>query len=113
MDKRKLNRVFEEIKNKAKLDYAVTNPDEYGDCNTCVQYALGEQFGYESKGIYVKHWLKGMNAGKNYKSLDYVYISHDLTEEQAEILIATFQENGYDIEPKVYDASRAFKIEEA
>ena len=36
MNKRKLNKVFAEIKEKANMDYAITNSDEYGDCNTCV-----------------------------------------------------------------------------
>lgn len=42
----------------------------------------------------------------------YVYIGHDLTEEQGKILIDTFKSNGYHIEPEVYDSSRAFKIKE-
>lgn len=112
MNKRKLNKVFEQIKARANLDYAITNSDEYGDCNTCVNYALGNKFGIESKGIYAKHWLKGMNAGGAWKHLDELYIGHDLTEEQGKIVIATFQANGYDIEPKVYDESRSFLIKE-
>lgn len=90
MNKRKLNKIFELIKMKAKLDYAVTNTD---DCD--------KNFRYESKGIYV-----------NLEDIDSIYISHDLTAEQADILIATFQENGYDIEPKEYNPTLAFKIRE-
>ena len=112
MDKRKLNKVFKEIKTKANLDYAITNTDEYGDCNTCVNSELAFEFGVESKGIYAKHWLKGMNKGCPWKELDMVYIGHDLTEEQGKILIETFEKAGYNIEPKEYDESIAFKIKE-
>ena len=112
MDKRKLNRVFKEVKIKANLDYAVTNADEYGDCNTCVAYELADVFGIDSRGIYAKHWLKGMNAGGAWKYLDRVYIGHDLTEEQGKILIDVFKANGYAIEPEEYNPSRAFNIKE-
>lgn len=112
MNKRKLNKVFELIKTKAKLDYAVTNADEYGDCNSCVNSQLAFEFGEDSKGIFAKHWLKGMNAGGAWKNVDSVYIGHDLTAEQAETLIAIFQENGYDIEPKEYNPTLAFEIKE-
>ncbi len=112
MDKRKLNRVFKEVKTKANLDYAVTNADEYGDCNTCVNSELAFEFGVDSRGIYTKHWLKGMNKGEAWKYLDKVYIGHDLTEEQGKILIDVFKANGYSIEPEVYDPRRAFNIKE-
>jgi hypothetical protein len=112
MDKRKLNRVFKEIKTKANLDYAVTNTDEYGDCNTCAAYEFADRFGVDSRGIYTKHWLKGMNAGRPWKYLDSVYIGHDLTEEQGKVLIDVFKENGYHIEPEEYNPARSFKIME-
>lgn len=113
MDKIKLNRVFKEIKTKAKMDYAIPTPDKYGDCNTCVNYELADQFGIDSKGIYAKHWTTGMNAGGPWKYLDDVYIGHDITEEQAKIMIEIFEENGYDIQPKEYNPSKAFLIKEA
>ena len=112
MNKIKLNRVFKEIQKRAKMDYAVPTPDKYGDCNTCVNYELADVFGEESTGIYAKHWTTGMNAGKPWKYLDGVYIGHDITKEQAEIMIKVFEENGYDIQPKEYDSSRAFYIKE-
>ena len=113
MDKIKLNRVFKEIKAKAKMDYAAPTPDKYGDCNTCVNYELADVFGEESKGIYAKHWVTGMNAGGPWKYLNGVYIGHDITEEQAKIMIKVFEENGYNIQPKEYDPSIAFYIKEA
>ena len=112
MDKRKLNRVFKEVKEKAHLDYAITNTDDYGDCCTCTDYELASVYGVDSRGIYPKHWLKGMNAGKAWKHLDSVYISHDLTEEQGEILINVFKANGYVITPEKYNPNQAFKIKE-
>lgn len=112
MNKLKLNKVFEEIKTKANMDYAVTNADTYGDCNTCVNYGLGEAFGFESKGIWAKHWLKGMNKGCPWKELDDVYIAHDITEEQAKIMVEVLEANGYTVTPREYDASKCFCIKE-
>ena len=112
MNKIKLNRVFKEIKKKAKMDYAVTNADKYGDCNTCVNYGLSEAFGLESQGIWAKHWLKGMNKGCPWKELDEVYISHDITEEQATIMVEVLEANGYAVEPREYDRSKCFCIKE-
>ena len=112
MDKIKLNRVFKEVKTKAKMDYAVPTPDKYGDCNTCVNSELADVFGIDSKGIYAKHWTTGMNAGGPWKYLDYVYIGHDITEEQAKIMIEVFEANGYEIEPKEYNPCKAFIIKE-
>ena len=112
MDKRKLNRVFKEAQIKAKLDYAITNTDDYGDCNTCVTWELIDVFGVDSKGIYAKHWLRGMNAGGAYKHLNDLYLGHDLTEEQGKILVDVFKANGYIVEPEEYNPSKAFKIKE-
>lgn len=113
MNKRKLNTVFRIIQNAAHLDYAITNADAYGDCNTCVNSMLCDVFGVESKGIWTKHWLKGMNKGCPWKDLDDVYIGHDITEEQAKIMIKVLEANGYAVEPREYDERRAFCIKEA
>lgn len=113
MDKRKLNSVFKKIKENAKMDYAVVNADEYGDCNSCVNDGLADEFGLYSTGIYAKYWRYGGNKCRTpFKDLDELYISHDITEEQAEILVKTFKENGYNITPEKYDASKSFKISE-
>ena len=113
MNKIKLNRVFKEIKTKANMDYAVPTPDKYGDCNTCVNSELAFEFGDESTGIYAKHWTTGMNAGGPWKYLDDVYIGHDITEDQAKIMVEVLEANGYVVEPREYDPSRAFLIKEA
>lgn len=113
MDKIKLNRVFKEIKTKAKMDYAVSTPDKYGDCNTCVCCELSDEFGVDSTGIYAKHWTTGMNAGGSWKYIDDVYIGHDITEEQAKIMVNVLEANGYVVEPREYDPRKAFLIKEA
>lgn len=112
MNKRKLTMVFKEIKTKANMNYAITNADAYGDCNACVNYELCEQFGVESKGIWAKHWLRGMNKGCPWKELDDVYIAHDITEEQANIMVQVLEANGYTVEPKAYDPRKCFLIKE-
>ena len=112
MNKRKLNTVFRIIKIAAKLDYAITNADVYGDCQSCVNYALCEAFGEESAGIWTKHWLKGMNKGSPWKDLDKVYIGHDITEEQAKIIVKILKSYGYKVEPEEYDPFTSFTIKE-
>lgn len=112
MNKIKLNRVFKEIKTKADMDYAIPTPDKYGDCMSCVNDELCERFGEESTGIFPKHWTTGMNAGEPWKDVKEFYLVHDITEEQAKIMIEVFEANGYDIEPKEYDSSRCFLIKE-
>ena len=112
MNKRKLNKVFAEVKEKAKMDYAVVNSDEYGDCNTCVNSELAFEFGNDSTGIYAKHWTKGMNASGPWSELDDVYIGHDITEEQAKVMVEVFKTNGYDIQPAEYNPKRAFLVKE-
>lgn len=112
MNKRKLNKVFEEVKEKAKMDYAIVNTDDYGDCNTCVNYELADEFGLNSTGIYAKHWRKGINAGCPWSELNDVHIGHDITEEQAKVMIEVFKANGYDIQPTEYNPHKAFLIKE-
>ena len=73
---------------------------------------LCEEFGVESKGIWTKHWTKGMNAGGAWKDLDNVYIGHDITEEQANIVVKVLELNGYEVEPKEYNPRKCFVIKE-
>lgn len=112
MNKRKLNKVFEEIKIKSGMDYAITDADEYGDCNSCVNSGLAFAFGMESTGIFTRHWLKGMNEGVAWKYLDSVYIAHDITEEQAKIMVEVLEANGYTVEPREYNPTKTFLIKE-
>jgi hypothetical protein len=112
MNKFKLNSVFKEIKKKAKMDYAVPTPDKYGDCSTCVNSELVDQFGVDSTGIYAKHWVTGMNAGGPWKYLNEVHIGHYITEEQAKIMIEVLEANGYAVEPREYNPIKSFLIKE-
>ena len=110
MNKRKLNKVFQQVKENCSLDFAIVNIDEYGDCNSCATYQMCLEFGGEAKGIWAKHWLKGMNKGPAWKYLERLYIGHDISEEQAHILIKTFEDNSYNVEPKHYDKDKCFEI---
>lgn len=112
MNKRKLNTVFRTIQIAAGLDYAITNADNYGDCQSCVNSMLCDIFGVESKGIWLKHWTKGMNAGGPWKDLDDVCIGHDITEEQAKIIVRVLEHYGYNVEPKEYNPCQCFVIRE-
>ncbi len=108
MNKRKLTNVFIKIKERAKLDYAITNTDAYGDCSSCVNGALADCYGEQSKGIFAKHW----NKECSYAELVELYIEHDLTPEQGKILIDSFIADGYEITPKEYDERKCFLISE-
>lgn len=112
MNKRKLNSVFRVIAIAADLDYALTNVDAYGDCQSCVNSALCDIFGVESKGIWTKHWTKGMNAGGPWKNIDDVCIAHDIKEEQAKIIVKVLEAYGYKVEPREYNPLKCFVISE-
>ena len=83
MKKQQIKRVFEKIKELAKLDFADTTP--MGDCQTCTWADIELEFGKESKGIWLKHWTFGMNKTKWDENETY-YIAHDLTSRQKEIV---------------------------
>ena len=112
MERETLKATFRAIKKVAKLDYAITNPDRLGDCQSCVNYTLSTKYGEESKGIWAKHWVHGMNGdGEQIEDLDHIYIAHDITKEQAEVLYAVCNIN-YNVLPKKYDPSKCFVLYE-
>lgn len=112
MERETLKATFKAIKKVAKLDYAITNPEKLGGCMTDVNYELAEKYGRESKGIWAKHWVHGMNgSGEQIEDLDHIYIAHDITEEQAELLYAICSIN-YNVLPKKYDPSKCFVLYE-
>ena len=113
MNKRKLNTVFRIIQIAAGLDYAITNADKYGDCQSCVNSMICDVFGVESKGIWTKHWTKGMNADGPWKNRNYVYIGHHITRKQAKIIVKVLESYGYNVTPKEYDPFKCFVISEA
>ena len=112
MNGQKLSRVFKKVKEVAGLDYAITRPDSYGDCMTCVNYRLCELFGEDSKGIFAKHWMRGINRGRAYKDVKKVYVAHDITEEQFGKIKNVLEENGYVVEPSVYNSGECIGITE-
>ena len=110
MDKKMLQDTFRKFKKAAtsagfKIDYAITNPDGLGDCMSCVNYALCEKYGEDSKGVWVKEWTRGMNAGDGIEKLDEVYVAHDLDDVQVGIFYSVVGEN-FNILPKKADFDR-------
>ena len=111
MNKEILKAAFREAKKSAGLDFAVTNPDNLGDCNSCVWAAIVDKYGETSRGIWAKAWRHGMNGGREPQYLDRVFISHDLTEEQAAAVLAVFAKY-YTIESGAYSREKCIVISE-
>ncbi len=109
MNKELLKKTFREWKKAAKADYAITYPDNLGDCVSCVNWELAERYGEESKGIFLKHWNHGMNADSPLERVKSVYVAHDLTEEQAETIYQVFSQH-YNILPEKYDPYKCFNL---
>ncbi|MBR2999717.1 MAG: hypothetical protein IKF39_01860 [Oscillospiraceae bacterium] len=110
MNKELLKNTFKAYKKAAMVDYAITNPDSLGDCMSCVNYALSAKYGEESKGIWAKHWSRGINAG-NLAEEKEAYIAHDITEAQADVFYKVFG-SAYSIEPKQYTPESCFVLAE-
>ena len=109
MNKELLKETFRAWKKAAKADSAITYTDALGDCQSCVNYALCEKYGEESKGIFLKAWKHGMNGGSDVEYLNSVYIAHDITEEQAKVFYDVFCEH-YKVFPKKYDPCKCFEL---
>ncbi len=110
MDKKLIQVVFRKIQEQVPgIDYAIINTDDYGDCNTCVNDALSRKFGIDSKGIYLKHWTRGMNREKPLEYQDSAWIAHDLTDEQGKMVLAILKEN-FAMENDSYDPAKSFVI---
>ena len=109
MNKELLKETFRAWKKVAKANYAITYPDSLGDCMSCVNCALAEKYGEESKGIFLKEWRHGMNGGGDVEYLKSVYIAHDITEEQAKVFYDVFGEH-YKVFPEEYNHSRCFEL---
>lgn len=115
MDKKMLQNTFKEWKKVSGARYAITNPDGLGDCPSCVNDALCEKYGEDSKGIFAKHWNRGMNGSIPLDSKDRngedriksVYIAHDIDEEMAQTFYEVFGEN-YNVLPAEYDPYKCF-----
>lgn len=111
MNKEILEAAFREAKKAARLDFSITNPDGLGDCQSCVWSAIVDKHGETSRGIWAKAWRHGMNGGRDIARLDRVYIAHDLTEEQAEAVLAVFAKY-YTIESGEYSPDKCIVISE-
>lgn len=111
MNAEKLKKTFAKAKYAAGLDFAAVYPDSLGDCPACVWDALMERFGRECKGIWAKEWRRGINASQALAKVTQTCIAHDLTEEQAAIVIDVFTKNGYKVK-EPYNPKRCIMIEE-
>lgn len=110
MDKGLIRRVFGKIKDTIPgIDYAIVDTDEYGDCHSCVNAAISIRYGEDSKGIFLKHWAKGMNRSKPLKYQEKAYIAHDLTDEQGTLVLEMLKAE-FDVENEKYDPDRCFVI---
>lgn len=111
MDKELLKETFRAYKKASGVKYAITNPDSLGDCQSCVNYALSKKYGEDSKGIWAKHWTRGMNGDGDLADTDCVYIAHDITEELADTFYEVFGK-AYNIFPSAYDPYTCFHLYE-
>ena len=85
MKRSKVIKAFEEYKINAKLDYALNKAPD--DCKTCSSAWINKEYGKESKGIWLVYYTFGMNKRKWDDGEQ--YICHDLTKEQAKIVVQT------------------------
>ena len=119
MDKKMLQKTFREWKKVSGADYAITNPDGLGDCTSCVNASLCDKYGEDSKGMFVKHWTRGMNADYPLDSktrdgedrINHIYLAHDLDEGMAKTVYEVFGEN-YNVLPAEYDPYKCFCLYE-
>jgi hypothetical protein len=111
MNKSTLQKAFREAKKAAALDFAITNPDKLGDCQSCVWAQIVDDYGETSRGVWVKHWRGGMNKGAPVEDLSKIYIAHDLTEEQAAKVLEVLARY-YTVESGAYNPSQCIVISE-
>lgn len=111
MDAKNLKKAFAEAKKSAGLDFSITNPDALGDCQSCVWSAIVDKYGADSRGIWCKHWHRGMNKGAPIEELGEIYIAHDLTDDQARAVLATLSKY-YTITSGEFNAARCIVIKE-
>lgn len=109
MDKKLLQKTFREYKKAAGVDFSITAPDSYGDCQSCVWSTLVDKYGYDCHGVFVKAWKHGMNGGSFIEELDHVLVGHDITAEQAEAFYKVFGES-YIVYPREYDENTCFYL---
>lgn len=105
----RLKRAFAECKREAGLDFARTSVASLGDCASCVWYTLCEKHGDDCKGIFLKHWSRGMNGAGDLEEQDRLCIAHDLTEEQAAKVLAVLSRH-FVMESATYDRDKCFVL---
>lgn len=111
MERKRLNKLFAEVKEKAKLDFANVCASDYGDCSTCA-WAQIDILYPDGRGIFGKYWKYGGNRHLPLGKMDKLYVAHDITPEQAGIFIECCKANGYDVTPDKYYENTCFCISE-
>lgn len=82
MTRQKLRFIFNKIKKEAELDFALTKGY---CCGTCTWAEIENEYGKNSKGIWLKWYDKGMNKTK-WADEKTLYVAHDLTNKQKDIV---------------------------
>lgn len=112
MNVENIKKVFREIKKEANLTYARTSVDSLGDCSSCVSAAIFDRYGEKATGIWLKHWKHGMNkSSKDLEDKSSVYISHNITEEQAKVVFKVLSKY-FNINNGEYDPYTCIEISE-
>lgn len=111
MNYRKLRECFSEFKRTKGVDFSIYNSDRYGDSISCVWGVISDVHGEDSKGIWRKYWLKGMNKRKPIKELDHIYIAHRLDENLVKEFYRVFSKY-YEIGPEEWDDNECFILRE-
>lgn len=88
MTRQKIKFIFNRIKQEATLDFALTKGY---CCKTCTWAEIENDYGQDSKGIWLKWYDKGGNKTKWDNNGTY-YIGHNLTETQKDIIYNILQE---------------------
>lgn len=112
MNVENIKKVFREIKKEANLTYARTSADSLGDCSSCVSAAIFNRYGKGATGIWLKYWKHGMNRStKDLEDMRSVYISHNITEEQAKVVFKVLSKY-FNITNGGYDPYTCIEISE-
>jgi len=95
MDRKKLKKVLDEVKDKLKLDYALCRGFM---CPSSTARILRENYGETSTGIYVR-WFGKAQEQQPLKGLSKVFINHDLGKdfESKRIEIMLILSKNYDV----------------
>lgn len=107
MTKKDIKFIFEEIKRKAGLDFALTKGN---CCNNCTWDEINDDFGEQAKGIWLKWFSAGINKSKWNENGPW-YVAHDLTPKQ-KIIVYDILLQHFDVEWENLSDNMSIKIKE-